>query len=106
MRGLRLILQQNMFKSVIYNSHSQESYFANNHVDFEVRDSPQRSSLYWRKGIRGLWNCCSRKMKVLKRRTAVSLCRSSIGSQVKHLLFAVRVLGFQFQFCYLLAEQP
>ena len=69
---LRLILQQNIFKSV-YIIPTAKSYFSKNHVDFEVRDGPQRSSLYWRKGMRGLWNCWKRKTKVLIWRTAVSL---------------------------------
>lgn len=103
---MKVNFETKYFPICIYNSHSQESYFAKNHVDFEVRDSPQRSSLFWRKGTRGFWNCWGRKMKILIWRIAALLSKSSKGSQMKSMHFAVRVLGFKFQFCYLLAEQP
>ena len=92
---LRLILQQNIFKSV-YIIPTAKSYFSKNHVDFEVRDGPQRSSLYWRKGMWGLWNCWKRKTKVLIWRTAVSLSKSLRGRQVKHLGLQSGFLGLNF----------
>lgn len=45
-------------------------------------------------------------MKIGRGRIVLSLSEPSVHSQGKHRHFAVRVLGFKFQFCSLLAEQP